>query len=229
MLNAVAVSGWHRKAASCLLGWALVAGVGSAAAQPQAVTQPDVRPMPLDGAPAIGMVAPPDPEAVARAFVEGCVAHEGDMTAIVDWALSEGYEPRDALAPESQTLLEGQAGTVLAMPGVGLPVYLVALTGQRCIVWAEGAAGPALHQAFLLALDRLESKTGRVDKLLERNIDRGGTWRRQLQLRYRRAGGSQDFGINAVTTLNDQLGVQAFHLAPAAREANYAPDGMPTR
>lgn len=212
---------------------------GGAAAQPQPVApQPSISAVPLESAPpvgdvlpapSIGTVAPPTTDAIARAFVEGCVAHEGNLTATVDWALSEGFEPRDALAPESQTLLEGQAGTVLAMPGVAAPVYLVAMAGQRCIVWAEGAMGPALHEAFLLALDRLANKTGKVEKVLERNIDRGGTWRRQLQLRYRRAGGGGDFGINAVTTLNDQPGVQAFHLAPLQQQARTDPDGMPVR
>lgn len=209
---------------------------GPAAAQPQPVAPPPViEAVPLESAPpvgvlpvpSIGTVTPATTDAIAQAFVEGCVAHEGQLAATVDWALSQGFEPHDELAPESQTLLEGQAGTVLAMPGGAARVYLVVMAGQRCIVWAEGAMGPALHEAFLLGLDRLASKTGKVEKVLERNIDRGGTWRRQLQLRYRRAGGAQDFGIDAVTTLNDQPGVQAFHLAPLSQEARTDPDGMP--
>lgn len=219
------------------VGMAAAAGVlctavaGPAIAQPQAVPQPNVEVRPLDGqGPVIGYIAPPPaPEAVARTFVEGCIAREGDMTSVVDWALSEGFEPRDSLAPESQTLLGGRSGAVFAMPGHTAPVYLVATAGQRCIVWAEGAPGPALHEALLLALDGLAEKTGRVEKTLERNIDRGGTWRRQLQWRYRRAGGHQDFEIDAVTTLNDNLGVQAFHFAPLAPEPRFDPDGMPVR
>ena len=38
---------------------------------------------------------------------------------------------------------------------------------------------------------------------------------------------AKEFGIDAVTTLNDQPGVQAFHLAPLAQEARTDPDGMP--
>jgi hypothetical protein len=220
---------------SAALAAAWMAAAAAQDSEPVAQTQPVSPPgviqaRTLDQPPGVVYaIAPPAPEAVARAFVEGCIAHEGDLTAVVDWAISEGYLPRDPLSSEAQTLLDGRAGSVFLMPGNAAPVYLVAMSGGRCIVWAEGAVGPATHQALLRALGELAGRTGRLEKTLERHIERGGTWRRQLQWRYRRAGGYQDFGIDAVTTLTEQPGVQAFHLAPVARTSRYDPDGMPAR
>ncbi|MCW7538226.1 hypothetical protein OOT46_10240 [Aquabacterium sp. A7-Y] len=168
-------------------------------------------------------------EKVARTFVDGCVLTEGEMTGATDWALSAGFEPRDAMAPEAHTLLDGRSGSVFAMPEAGYKLYLVALTDGSCTVWAEGVAGPATHQEFQRAMGELSSKGAKVQKGVERNIDRGGAWRRQLQLRYRRAGGSQDLGLNAVTTLDEHPGVQAFHLARVPAAPASEPDGMAPR
>ena len=50
-----------------------------------------------------------------------------------------------------------------------------------------------------------------------------------MQVRFRRVGGSQDFGLGAVTTLGEQAGAQALRLEPAPTAARFDPDGVPAR
>lgn len=169
----------------------------------------------------------PAPDAVARVFVEACVLTEGDQTAAVDWAVSNGFDPLDVLSPNVEPLLAGKPGTALAMPGQ--PVWLVTATGGPCTVWAERTAGPALHMAFQQAVSQLVGKGAKAEMTLERTIERAGAWRRQVQWRYRRVGGSHDYGLGAVTTLGEQPGAQALHLERLPPSVQRDPDGLPRR
>lgn len=169
----------------------------------------------------------PAPDAVARVFVEACVLTEGDQTAAVDWAVSNGFDPLDVLSPNVEPLLAGKPGTALAMPGQ--PVWLVTATGGPCTVWAERTAGPALHMAFQQAVSQLVGKGAKAEMTLERTIERAGAWRRQVQWRYRRVGGSHDYGLGAVTTLGEQPGAQALHLERLPPAVQRDPDGLPRR
>ncbi|WKB52597.1 NMCC_0638 family (lipo)protein [Eleftheria terrae] len=243
---------WRQAAARAARALGCAALLGSVPAHAQAQAQPEPQPetaaetapvlpariesTPLEptgpapaaaAAPGAALVA--QGRAVARAFVDGCVLTEGDLTGATDWALSAGFEPRDAQAPEASTLLDGHTGSVFAQPEGGIKLYLVVLTDGGCTVWAEGVSGPAVHQEFQRAMAELGAKGARVSKGTERNIDRGGAWRRQLQLRYRRVGGSQDWGLNVVTTLDAPPGVQALHLARAPAATLPDPDGLPAR
>jgi hypothetical protein len=63
-------------------------------------------------------------------------------------------------------------------------------------------------------------------------VERGGAWRMQLQMRYRRAGGAQDFGVGTVTTLTAQPAAQVLHAAPIASRLDAPatdPMGLPAR
>ncbi|AKJ28371.1 NMCC_0638 family (lipo)protein [Caldimonas brevitalea] len=193
-------------------------------AQTGAVTSPKIEVVPLAPAAEVNSAAA---QSIAKAFVQGCVLTEGELTGATDWALSAGYEPRDAGAPEAQTLLDGQAGSVFALPDPTFKLYLVVMSGGRCTVWAEGAVGPAVQQEFQKAMGELSAKGARVQKSGERTIERAGAWRQQLQLRYRRVGGSQDLGLNVVTTVDDRPGVQALHLARVSAAPTHEPDGQP--
>lgn len=184
--------------------------------------------------------APPDrPEPLAaaivvRAFVEGCVAAEGDSSKVVDWALNAGYEPIDSQAGPGATLLSGQSGTVLAMRSDAGQLLVAVDLDRRCTVWAEPADGPAVRAELQRAMGQLASRGGaRIQLALERTVDRAGTWRQQLQWRYRREGGTQDYAVGAVTTLTPQPTAQVLQFGPMpparAEAAASAAAGPPPR
>lgn len=170
--------------------------------------------------------------AIARAFSEGCVAHEGDSMKTVDWAINQGYEWVDAHSGPGAALLSGQSGTVLAMPGSAGQVLLAIDLDKRCTVWAERADGPALRAEFMRVMNLLAARGARLQPLQERTVERGGAWRMQVQMRYRRAGGAQDFGVGAVTTMTPQPAAQVLSAALIASRLEAPatdPMGLPAR
>jgi hypothetical protein len=189
----------------------------------------------IDAARANAPAVPPAPAAataVVRAFVDGCVAHEGDSMKTVDWAINAGFEPIDAHTGGGAMLLSGQPGTVFVMPGSASQVLLAIDLDRRCTVWAERADGPALRAEFVKAINALAAKGARLQPMQERTVERGGAWRMQLQMRYRRAGGAQDFGVGTVTTLTAQPAAQVLHAAPIASRLDAPatdPMGLPAR
>lgn len=168
------------------------------------------------------------PQGVARTFQQACVVTGGDAAAAIDWALSQGFEPADALRGSVEGLLSGQPGSVLAAPGTRGRVLLAA-QGRQCTVWADQMPGPALRFAVAEALGALAGKGARVQLQSDRNLERAGAWRNQMQWRYRAVGTTEDLGLGAVTTLSDSPGTQALHAAPLPATPAYAPDGLPTR
>jgi hypothetical protein len=182
--------------------------------------------------PAVPTAALVSAVAIARAFTDGCVAHEGDSMKTVDWAINQGYEWVDAHSGAGAALLSGQPGTVLAMPGSAATVLLAIDLDKRCTVWAERGDGPALRAEFVKAMNALAAKGARLQPLQERTVERGGAWRMQLQMRYRRTGGSQDWGVGAVTTLTPQPAAQVLSAAPIASRLDAPatdPIGLPAR
>jgi hypothetical protein len=182
--------------------------------------------------------APPvQPEATAaakivRVFIDGCVANEGESMKTVDWAINQGFEPDFAQGGAGETLLSGRPGTVLAMPNSASPVLLAIDLDKRCTVWAERGDGPAVRAEFVKAMNALAAKGARLQPLQERTVERAGAWRMQLQMRYRRVGGSQDFGVGTVTTLTAPPAAQALSLAPMASRLEAPatdPSGVPAR
>ena len=169
------------------------------------------------------------PQGVARTFQQACVLTGGDEAAAVDWALSQGFEPADALRGNVDGLLAGQPGSVLAAPGTRGRVLLAAATGRVCTVWADQMSGPALRGAVIEAVTSLSAKGARVQLQADRNFERAGAWRNQMQWRYRAVGASGDLGVGAVTTLSDNPGTQALNVAPLPATPAFAPDGLPTR
>jgi hypothetical protein len=168
------------------------------------------------------------PAEVVRWFVEGCVAHEGEPVPVMDWALTQGFDPLDPIFPEVGALLAGRAGAVLRSPDGA--VMLATTTDGACTVWAERSAGPAVFLALQQAVGQLGIRGARVQVQFERNIERAGAWRRQWQARYRRVGGSMDLGLGSVTTLTDAPAAQVLQLSrvPPAGSAS-DPDGLPRR
>jgi hypothetical protein len=168
------------------------------------------------------------PQGVAAVFQQACVRTEAQNDAAVDWALTQGFEPLDALSGSAHDLLEGQPGAVLAAPASEGRVMLVVTQDRRCTVWAQRVSGPALRLAVAEALGRVTAGGARVQLQLERNIERSGAWRNQMQWRYRAVGGSLEFGLGAVTTLTAAPATQALNMAPW-QAAPPAPDGMTGR
>jgi hypothetical protein len=169
------------------------------------------------------------PQSVARTFQQACVATGGDESAAVDWALSQGFEPAEALRGNVDGLLSGQPGSVLAAPGTRGRVLLAAAKGRQCTVWADQTAGPALRTAVIEALAALTSKGARLQLVVDRNFERAGAWRNQMQWRYRAVGVIGDLGLGSITTLSDAPGTQALNAAPLPATPAFAPDGLPTR
>lgn len=170
--------------------------------------------------------APLTPEAIVHWFEQACVATRGEAGPAIDWALGNGFEPLDPLRGSVDTLLGGEAGSVLVAPGSAGRVMLAA-TPSQCSMWAEHQEGPPLRMALAAMVDGLAAKGGRTRVEVERNLERSGAWRGQVQWRFRGVGASQDIGIGAVTTLAAGAGTQVLHVAPLARGARYAPDGTP--
>lgn len=169
------------------------------------------------------------PQGVARTFQQACLLTGADEAAAVDWALSQGFEPAEWLRGNVDGLLSGQPGSVLAAPGTRGRVLLAAAAGRQCTVWADQMSGPALRSAVAEALRSLAAKGARVQLQADRNFERAGAWRNQMQWRYRAVGASTELGVGAVTTLSDNPGTQALHLAPLPATPAFAPDGLPTR
>ncbi|HZE93053.1 MAG TPA: hypothetical protein VE029_15275, partial [Rhizobacter sp.] len=101
-------------------------------------------------------------QAVARLFERACVQHQGQASAAVDWALSQGFEPADLTHGNTDSLLSGQPGSVLAAPGSAGRVLLAAAQGQLCTVWVEQMAGPPLRLALAEMLANLGANGARV-------------------------------------------------------------------
>ena len=177
--------------------------------------------------------APPapalQPRNVARVFHDACILHEGDLQPAVDWAISQGFEPLDVLSGEAQALLEGRAGTILAAPGTARQLMLAVAQGRHCTVWSERVAGPAVRLALLQMLGERSARGDQVTQDLDRKVERAGAWRQQTQWRYRRVGGSAEYGIGAVTTIVDAPAAQVLRWAPLAPTLGFAPDGTPIR
>lgn len=169
------------------------------------------------------------PQGVARLYQQACVLTNGEEVAAVDWALSQGFEPTDPARGNMDGLLSGQAGSVLAAPGTRGRVLLAAATGRTCTVWAEQVSGPALRAAVIDALATLSFKGAKLQLGVDRNFERAGAWRNQMQWRYRAVGASGDLGLGAITTLGDGLGTQALNATPLPAVPAFAPDGLPTR
>src|SRR5688572_8646393 len=72
------------------------------------------------------------PQGVARVYQQACVLTGGEATAAVDWALSQGFEPAEALRGNVDGLLSGQPGSVMAAPGTRGRVLLAAAEGRQC-------------------------------------------------------------------------------------------------
>jgi hypothetical protein len=176
--------------------------------------------------------APAAAATIVRVFIDGCVANEGDSMKTVDWAINQGFEPDFARGGAADALLSGQPGTVLALPGSAGSVLLAIDLDRRCTVWAERGDGPAVRAEFIKAMNALAAKGARVQPAQERTVERGGAWRMQLQMRYRRVGGSQDFGVGTVTTLTAPPAAQALSLAPMPSRLDAPstdPQGLPVR
>ncbi len=169
------------------------------------------------------------PQGAARIFVQACVQTSAEEGAAVDWALAQGFEPVDPARGSMEGLLAGQPGSVLAAPGTRGQVLLAAATGRQCTVWAEQMPGPPVRTAMQEALGQLSSRGAKVQLGVDRNFERAGAWRNQLQWRYRAVGASGDLGIGAITTLGDAPGTQGLNVAPLPATPAFAPDGLPAR
>jgi hypothetical protein len=169
------------------------------------------------------------PQGAARIFVQACVQTSAEEGAAVDWALGQGFEPVDPARGSMDGLLAGQPGSVLAAPGTRGQVLLAAATGRQCTVWAEQMPGPPVRTAMQEALGQLSSRGAKVQLGVDRNFERAGAWRNQLQWRYRAVGASGDLGIGAITTLGDAPGTQGLNVAPLPATPAFAPDGLPVR
>ena len=211
-----------------LLFAAAGAGAQSAPLREAPILEPNLAPWPPAASAPLGAV--PSVQAVVQVFLDACVLNEGQAGPVVDWALAQGFEPLDPLRTGAEDLLSGAAGTVLAVPGSGGRVLLAAGEDRRCIVWAEQSNGPRLRGAFQKMVADLGANGARVQPVMDRNLSSAGTWRNQTQWRYRRVGGSEDFGLGSATTLAvAAAGTQLLHFAPMARPAPPYPDGMPSR
>jgi hypothetical protein len=166
------------------------------------------------------------PQGVASVFHQACLRNAAQAEAAVDWALTKGFEPMDALGGSGYELLEGQPGNVLAAPGSEGRVLLVVTHDRRCTVWAQRIAGPQLRLAMAEVMDRLGQAGHRVSRDFERNIERSGAWRNQTQWRVRAVGVVGEFGVSAVTTLGTAPATQALNMAPWVAPSGPAPDGV---
>jgi hypothetical protein len=170
------------------------------------------------------------PRNVARAFVQACLQTEGQPSAAVDWALSQGFEPLDPLRGNADELLSGQPGSVLVAPGSDGRVLLAVAEGQRCTLWVDKAAGPPLKLAMAAVLAEQTTRGAKLSVEVDRAVENAGAWRNHLQWRYRALGARNEFSIVAVTTLLPTPATQAINLSPARPlGAAFSPDGQPLR
>jgi hypothetical protein len=159
--------------------------------------------------------APAAPAAVVRAFIDGCLAHDGDAMKTVDWTINQGYEWFDAAAGPGATLLAGRPGTVMAMPGSASRVLLAIDLDRRCTVWADRSEGPQVRAELVKALAALSQRGMRVQATSERSVERAGAWRQQTQWRLRRSEGAREWEVGAVTTLAAGPAAQVISVGPA--------------
>lgn len=216
----------HRLGVWAQAPWVLLL-CGTAGAQVTPVfTAPLVHPTPaaVEAPPAEPLTA----ERIVSWFEQACVATRGESGPAIDWALENGFQPVDPMRGSTDHLLGGEPGTVLVAPGSDGQVML-ATAASQCSVWAERQEGPPLRQALAAMVGTLTAKGARARVEVERNLERSGAWRSQVQWRYRGVGASHDLGIGAVTTLAAGAGTQMLHVAPLARTAGFAPDGTPLR
>lgn len=213
-----------RRLAEALL--LLAVAVPAAAQVTPVFTAPLVEPPPAT--PVAPPPAPVTPERIVGWFQQACVLPAAKAGAAVDWALANGFEPVDPMRGDVSGLLEGQAGSVLAAPDAGGRVMLVAVDG-RCSVWAEQEEGPPLRQALAAMVGTLTAKGAKARIEVERNLERSGAWRSQVQWRYRAVGTVDDLGIGAVTTLANAPGTQVLRVTPLAAPPGISPDGQPLR
>jgi hypothetical protein len=163
--------------------------------------------------------APAVPAAVVRAFIDGCLAHEGDAMKTVDWSINQGYEWFDAATGPGATLLAGRPGTVMSMPGSASRVLLAIDLDKRCTVWADRSEGPQVRAELVKALGALSARGVRVQAASERSVERAGAWRQQTQWLVRRGEGARAMALDAVTTLAAGPAAQVLSVAPV-------PDGV---
>lgn len=175
----------------------------------------------------LAATAPPTVERVVQIFLDACVLNEGQPTAVIDWALTQGFEPLNPLQADAAELLGGVAGTALAAPGSAGLVVLAATQDGRCVLWAESMNGPRLRTAFHAMVDSLAAQGARLQTVIARNLESGGAWRHQSQWRYRQVGAERDFGLGSATTLADAPGAQLLHFGPIEPSAARDPDGLP--
>jgi hypothetical protein len=171
--------------------------------------------------------APPTVERVVQIFHDACVVHEGQPTAVIDWALNQGFEPLNPLQADASELLGGVDGTALAAPGSAGLVVLAAAQDGRCVLWAEKMNGPRLRTAFHAMVDSLAAQGARLQAVIARNLESGRAWRHQSQWRYRQVGAERDFGLGSATTLAEAPGAQLLHFGPIEPSAARDPDGLP--
>ncbi len=173
------------------------------------------------------------PTDVLQVFEQGCLAAAGTTSTVVDWALSQGFEPSDVRQSASdESLLSGRAGAVLVAPGSEGRVLLVAADDGRCSVWADQMAGPPLRLAMRGWLEGLAGRGATIEAQGDRNLQRAGAWRNQLQWRYRATGSSAELALGAITTLAASPGTQLLHLQPlpvSSALPPVSPGGLPPR
>jgi hypothetical protein len=167
--------------------------------------------------------APAAPASVVRAFIDGCLAHEGDAMKTVDWSINHGYEWFDAATGSGATLLAGRPGTVMSMPGSASRVLLAIDLDKRCTVWADRSEGSLVRAELAKALAALSARGVRVQTASERSVERAGAWRLQTQWRVRRIEGAREMTLDAVTTLAAGPAAQVLSVAPATDGAASAP------
>jgi len=163
--------------------------------------------------------APAAPAAVVRAFIDGCLAHDGDAMKTVDWSINQGYEWFDAATGPGATLLAGRPGTVMSMPGTASRVLLAIDLDKRCTVWADRSEGPQVRAELAKALGALSARGVRVQSAPERSVERAGAWRQQMRWFVRRGEAARAMALDAVTTLAAGPAAQVLSVAPA-------PDGV---
>lgn len=200
--------------------WALAAAVRAEPMVPQ-ITASEIE---IPAKPA----GPTDINQAVAAFVEGCIAHRGAFQPVIDWGVSNGFEPLSADDPEQAGYLSGREGTALFTLAPGRIVLAATQDGQ-CMVWAEGAHGPRLQVALQKAFGPLGRDGATLRKTQDRVVSRSGVWRKLQQWRYRPAGSEADFRVAAVTMVNTRLGTQALSLAPWPPGEDAADGGVATR
>ena len=184
------------------------------------------------GLPAVGAIGDDavGPEQTVRAFVDGCIAHDGEIAAVTDWALAHGWVPVDPLQEASaRPLLEGAAGQVLQASRRSSALLLAVSAAGRCVVWASDQDGPLVRLALLRAIAALSARGARARIEVDRTVEHEGAWRNVMQWSYRRPGGSKELRLGAATTIGAAPAAQALQLAPMPDAPTYQPDGQPTR